>query len=136
MAKIYARERYGDCIGRVENDGKVYDRERYGNCIGRVESDGKVYDRERYGNCIGRVESDGKVYDRERYGNCVGRVESRSASNVSTSWHTVHIHGIPFSITSALSSTPSPKSNAFAHKNLHFPTLTVKSYCLSLTASS
>ena len=57
MAKIYDRERYGNCIGRVESDGRVYDRERYGNCIGRVESDGRVYDRERYGDCIGRVES-------------------------------------------------------------------------------
>ena len=57
MANIYDRSFGGNCIGRVESDGKAYDRSFGGNCIGRVESDGKVYDRSFGGNCIGRVES-------------------------------------------------------------------------------
>ena len=36
--------------------GKIYDRENFGTCVGRIESNGKVYDRENFGNCIGRVE--------------------------------------------------------------------------------
>ena len=67
---------HGECIGRVESDGRIYD-SKYGNkCVGRIETDGKVYGIKYGGSCVGRVDPDGRVYDRKYGGKCGGRIES------------------------------------------------------------
>lgn len=78
MGYIYDRSWSGNCVGRIESDGRVFTGVFGGAFKGHVDSSGFAYlpGLLSKGSIVGRINPDGRVFTKSFGGTYIGRVDT------------------------------------------------------------